>query len=157
MELHGPPTFEKLVAVVTAGLLSGGFIWVFGLLYRSRVPKMERGRRYHGSVAAGDRIVARRCGYSEVEIDRAIANRTGKPGRAGADIAGLSGRPVVFCGRSGAGSASSDRPALRRARRGRRPAGCARRSPSPGQGTDDHAGGQGMAGVAGVPEGKGPR
>jgi hypothetical protein len=51
-------------------------------------------------VAAGDRIVARRCGFREVEIDRAIANRTVKPGRAGADIAGLSGRPIVFCGRA---------------------------------------------------------
>src|SRR5215471_21388262 len=98
-------------------VISGGFIWVFRRLYRLRVPKMERGGKRHGSVAAGDRIVARRCGYREVEIDRAIAKRTGEPGRAGADIAGLSGRPVVFCGRSRAGSASSDRSAVRRTRR----------------------------------------
>ena len=64
--------------------------------------------------------------------------------------------PSFFAVGRALGSASSDRPALRRARRGRRPAGCARRSPSPRQGTDDHAGGQGMAGVAGVPEGEGP-
>src|SRR6201989_1972496 len=101
-------------------VISGGFIWVFRRLYRLGVPKMERGSKCHGSVAAGDRIVARRCGYGEVEIDRAIANRTSKPGRAGADIAGLSGRPRVLCGRVAAGSASSDRAALRRARRGRR-------------------------------------
>jgi hypothetical protein len=54
-------------------------------------------------------------------------------------------------------AASPDRPALRRARGGLRPASCARRSPSPWQVTDDHAGGQGMVGVAGVPEGEGPR
>jgi hypothetical protein len=98
---------------------------------------------------------------AEIPIVRAaaptISNRTGKPGRAGANIAGSSGRPVVFCGRPGTRTASSDRPALCRARRGRRPDGCARRSPSPRQETDDHAGGQGMAGVAGVPEGEGPR
>jgi hypothetical protein len=46
--------------------------------------------------------------------------------------------------------------ALRRARRGGRPDGRARRSPSPRPGTDDHGGGQGLAGVVGVPEGEGP-
>src|SRR5208283_3737618 len=65
--------------------------------------------------------------------------------------------PSFFCGQSGAWTAPSDCAALRRARRGRRPDGRARRSPSPWQGTDDHAGGQGMAGVAGVPQGEGPR
>src|SRR5271155_3378284 len=52
-------------------------------------------------------MVVWRRGYGEVEVDSAIANGTGNPGRAGADIAGLSGRPVVFCGQSGARTASS--------------------------------------------------
>jgi hypothetical protein len=43
----------------------------------------------HGGVASGDRIVARRRGYGEVEIDRAIADGTGESGRTRADIAGL--------------------------------------------------------------------
>jgi hypothetical protein len=41
-------------------------------------------------LAAGDRVVARRCGFGEVEVDSAFENGTGEPGRAGADIAGLS-------------------------------------------------------------------
>ena len=46
----------------------------------------------------------------------------------------------------------SDGPALRRARRGRRPDGRARRSPASRSGTDDHARSQGLAGVVGMPE-----
>jgi hypothetical protein len=44
----------------------------------------------------------------------------------------------------GARTAPSDGPALRRTRRGGRPDGCARRSPSPRPGPDDHAEGQGL-------------
>src|SRR5271156_4524360 len=108
-------------------VISGGFLLVSGLLHMSRVRTGERimaAWRRAIELSLGDE------GYSEVEIDSAIANGTGEPGRAGADIAGLSGRPVVFCGRSGARTASSDRAALRRARRCGRPDGCARRSPS---------------------------
>ena len=85
-----------------------------------------------------------------------VANGTGEPGRAGADAAGLSGRPVFLCGGSSLGSASSDRPALRRA--GARPMVRWRRSmivPRPGQGADDHGRGQDLAGGAGVSEGQG--
>src|SRR5262249_53719297 len=35
-------------------------------------------------------------GYGEVEIDRAIAKRSGGPGRAGADFAGVSEDPSFF-------------------------------------------------------------
>jgi hypothetical protein len=67
----------------------------------------------HGSVAAGDRVVARRCGFGEVEVDSAFENGTGEPGRACADIAGLSRGSVVFCWGAQVRSASSDGPALR--------------------------------------------
>jgi hypothetical protein len=65
----------------------------------------------HGSVAAGGR---------RGRIDRAFANRAGNPGRAGADILAYR-EDRSFCGSSGARAASSDGPALRRTRRGRRP------------------------------------
>src|SRR5262249_18701134 len=32
----------------------------------------------------------------EVEVDSAVANRTGEPGRAGANSVGVSGRSVIF-------------------------------------------------------------
>jgi hypothetical protein len=70
-------------------------IFASGLLHTSRVGKWS-GVEGHGSVAASDWIVAWRCGYSEVDVDSAFANGTGKPGGTGADIVGLSGRPVVF-------------------------------------------------------------
>src|SRR6516225_3798028 len=74
---------------------------------------LGRGVEGHGSVVAGDRVVARRCGFGEVEIDNAFENGTGKPGRAGADIAGVSRGSVVFCSGAQARTASSDGPALR--------------------------------------------
>jgi hypothetical protein len=74
---------------------------------------LGRGVEGHGSVAAGDRVVARRCGFGEVEVDNAFENGTGKPGRAGADIAGVSRGSVVFCSGAQARTASSDGPALR--------------------------------------------
>jgi hypothetical protein len=46
---------------------------------------------------------------------------------------------------------------LRRARCGRRPDGCARRAPASRQRAFDHARSQGVGGVAGMPEGEGPR
>src|SRR6516162_945836 len=72
---------------------------------------LGRGVEGHGSVAAGDRVVARRCGFGEVEVDNAFENGTGKPGRAGADIAGVSRGSVVFCSGAQARTASSDGPA----------------------------------------------
>src|SRR5215469_7556839 len=74
---------------------------------------LGRGVEGHGSVAAGDRVVARRCGVGEVEIDNAFENGAGKPGRAGADIAGVSRGSVVFCSGAQARTASSDGPTLR--------------------------------------------
>ena len=74
----------------------------------------------------------------------------------GANIAGVSGGSFVFCGWSGTGASPSDSPALRRARRGRRPDGCARRSPASRSPTDDHARSQSLAGVVGMPESEGP-
>src|SRR5262249_57404398 len=91
----------------------------------------------------------------EVEVDSAVANRTGEPGRAGADSVGVSGRPVVFCGRPSARPPSSDRPALRRTGRGRRPDGSAGRSPAPWQGADDHHRSHSIADVAAFPQGEG--
>jgi hypothetical protein len=41
-------TTDSMKVVITKG-----FIWFFRLLYRSRVPEMERSEG-HGSVAAGD-------------------------------------------------------------------------------------------------------
>ena len=79
---------------------------------------------------------------------------------------GADGKPIDFnrvyreyIGWSGARASPSDSPALRRARRGRRPDGCARRSPASRSGTDDHARSQSLAGVVGVvgmPESEGP-
>jgi hypothetical protein len=100
---------------------------------------MERGID-HGSVPAGG---------------RRGSNRAGNPGRAGADILAYREDPAFAVAR--ALGLSSDGPALRRTRRGRRPDGGARRSLSPRPGTDDYAGRQGMAGGAGVPEDQGPR
>src|SRR6516165_7362505 len=51
-------------------------------------------------MAAGDRVVARRCGFGKVDVDSAVANGTGEPGRAGADPAGVSRGSIVFCGRA---------------------------------------------------------
>jgi hypothetical protein len=50
----------------------------------------------NGGFNLGSRIPI--CVAFEVEIDSAVANRTGEPGRAGADIADLSGTLLVFCG-----------------------------------------------------------
>src|SRR5271166_5298070 len=66
------------------------------------------------------------------------------------------GRPLVLCGGSCFGGASSDGPALRRAGVGLWPDGGARRSPAAGQGADAHGRGQGMAGFSGLPQGEGP-
>jgi hypothetical protein len=57
---------------------------------------LGRGVERHGGVEAGDRVVARRCGFGKVEVDSAVANRTGVPGRAGADPAGVSRGSIVF-------------------------------------------------------------
>jgi hypothetical protein len=65
-----------------------GFICVLRPLYGSVA--LGRGVEGHGSVAAGDRVVARRCGFGEVEVDNTVENGTGEPGRAGADTAGVS-------------------------------------------------------------------
>src|SRR5262249_14077693 len=108
------------------------------------------------AMAAWRRAIELSLGDADVvEVDSAVANRTGEPGRAGADSVGVSGRPVVFCGRPSARPPSSDRPALRRTGRGRRPDGSAGRSPAPWQGADDHHGSKSMADVAGLPEGEG--
>ena len=53
--------------------------------------------------------------------------------------------------------ASSDGPALRRAGRRQWRTGGPRRPTATGQGADDHAGSQGLAGVAGVRQGQGAR
>jgi transposase len=56
-----------------------------------------------GGLAASDRIGHRRGGFGSVARDCALANGTGEPGRAGADAAGLPGKPVVFCSGAGGG------------------------------------------------------
>ena len=50
--------------------------------------------------------------FGKAEVDSAVANRAGEPGRAGADPAGVSRGSIVFCG-PGTRPASSDGPALR--------------------------------------------
>jgi len=62
-------------------------------------------------MAARRRAIELALGY-EGEV-RSIADGADEPGRAGADIAGLSGGSVVFCGRPGARTASSDCSVLR--------------------------------------------
>jgi hypothetical protein len=47
-------------------------------------------------VAAGDRVVARRCGFGEVEVDNAFGNGTGEPGRAGRGYCWRIERTVFF-------------------------------------------------------------
>jgi hypothetical protein len=101
------------------------------------------------------RPVVRGCG--EVEIDRAIADGAGEPGRTRADIAGPIRRIRRFLSSAGRSdciirpsSTASSAPWLK--------AGCrARRSSAPRSGAFDHARSQGVAGVAGMPEGEGPR
>src|ERR1700752_1010055 len=92
-------------------------------------------------------------GYGEVEIDSAIANRDGEPGGASANFAGLSRKSLVLRGQSGVGAAPSDGAALRRARRGRRGDGGARRSSASGPGAAPPARSQGGAGAAPLPQG----
>src|SRR5271157_5580146 len=82
----------------------------------------------HDGVAASDRVVDRRRGFGEAGFDNPLANGAGGPGRAGADVVGLPGRPLVLCGGPRFGSASSDGPALRRAGAGLWSNGGARRS-----------------------------
>src|SRR5665213_1281435 len=100
-------------------------------------------------------LFARRNGFGEVENNSAVANRTCGPGRARAHPAGLLGKLVVFRGGPSARAAPSDGPALRRASGGRRPDGCAGRSPSPRQGAFDHAGSESLVDITVVPEGEG--
>src|SRR5208337_519393 len=52
----------------------------------------------HDGVAASDRVVDRRRGFGEAGFDSPLANGAGQPGRAGADVVGLPGRPLVLCG-----------------------------------------------------------
>jgi hypothetical protein len=66
-----------------------------------------------------------------VEVDGAVANRTGESGRTSADIAGLLEGPVVFRGGPSARAAPPDGAALRRTGGGRRSDVRAGRSPSP--------------------------
>ena len=86
----------------------------------------------HDGAAASDRVVDRR-GFGEAGFDNPLANEAGGPGRAGADAVGLPGRPLVLCGGSRFGRASSDGPALRRAGVGLWPDGGARRSSATGK------------------------
>jgi hypothetical protein len=88
-------------------------IYGLGLALKRRIEDM----------AAGDCFIARGRGYRDIESDGAIAHRTGEPGRAGVDIAGLLGQSVVFCREPCVRAASSDSAALRRARGGGRPDG----------------------------------
>src|SRR5208337_1164445 len=62
----------------------------------------------HDGVAASDRVVDRRRGFGEAGFDNPLANGAGEPRRAGADAVGLPGRPLVLCGWSCFGGASSD-------------------------------------------------
>src|SRR6266700_196529 len=55
--------------------ISGGFIWVFGFLYRSRVPKMERGR----VMAAWRRAIELSLGDADTAKLRSIAQSRTEP------------------------------------------------------------------------------
>src|SRR5260370_16042620 len=72
-----------------------------------------RGDEDHGGLAAGDRIGHWRGGFDSVARDRPLANGIGEPGRAGADVACIPGRPVVFCGGARLGRATFNPPAPR--------------------------------------------
>ena len=52
------------------------------------------------------------CGLGEIEVDIAVANGTGEPGRAGADSAGIPEGPLFLCSGPSARIASPDSPAL---------------------------------------------
>ena len=90
-------------------VISGGFILVFGLLYRCEVPTMKQDGRSSGSAAAAIELS---LGDADTAKLRSMAqSRTEQASRVepGADIAGLSGSPLVLCSRPGAfWTASSD-------------------------------------------------
>src|SRR5262249_36360180 len=73
----------------------------------------------------------------------------------GADITGVSRRPVFLCCEPSTWAAPSNGAALRRTGGGRRADVGAGRSLSSRQGANDHPGSQSLAGIAGVPEGEG--
>src|SRR6516164_1225085 len=67
----------------------------------------------HDSTAASDRVVDWSRGFGAVGFDSAVANGTGEPGRAGADVVGIPERPILLRSGSRFGGASSDGAALR--------------------------------------------
>src|SRR5258707_2135133 len=77
--------------------------FIFPDLACSRSIDSAREDEGDGGLAASDRIGHRRGGFGSVARDCALANGTGEPGRAGADAAGLPGKPVVFCSGAGGG------------------------------------------------------
>src|SRR3977135_1750056 len=84
----------------------------------------------------------------------AIENRTGEPGVAGTDAAGLSRESFVLCGREKNWGLPSDGSALRGAGAGLWAADGNRGSTTAGQRTGHHAGGQSLVGIAGVRQGQ---
>src|SRR5262245_24997208 len=95
--------------------------------------------------------------FGTVEIDNAVANGTGGPGRAGANSAGILEGPVFLRGEPSPRIAPPDSPALRRTSCGRRCDGGAGRSPSSRQRAGDHDGSQGLVDGLGMPQGQGVR
>src|ERR1700758_2242211 len=108
-------------------------------------------------MAASGRVGDDRGGDGNTDGSVAVEDRAGEPGIAGSDAARLSGEAVVLCRRTQTWRASSDGPALRRAGGGLWRTGGPRRPTATGQGADDHAGSQGLAGVAGMRRGQGAR
>src|SRR6201981_374970 len=103
-------------------VISGDSSGSFGFLYRPREPKRSGGE----VMAAGRRAIELSLGDEDTAKLNSIAQSRTEPAsrveRARILLAYREGS-FVFCGWPGARASPSDSPALRRARRGRRPDG----------------------------------